>query len=114
MVLVFVCVHMLSLSCVQLFAAAWTVAHQVLLPMEFFKQEYWCGVCYHFLLQGFFPTQGLNLCLVHWWADSLPLNHLGSPQAFGIIAKNSAQPSHKDFSYFFSLKLLSLFILCLR
>ena len=80
MVLVFVCVHMLSLSCVQLFAAAWTVAHQVLLPMEFFKQEYWCGVCYHFLLQGFFPIQGLNLRLLHWQADSLPLNHLGSPQ----------------------------------
>ena len=30
----------------------------------------------HFLLQGIFPTQGLNLCLLHllhWEADSLPL-----------------------------------------
>ena len=26
----------------------------------------------HFLLQGIFPTQGLNLCLLHWQADSLP------------------------------------------
>ena len=25
------------------------------------------------LLQGIFPTQGLNLCLLHWQADSLPL-----------------------------------------
>ena len=36
----------------------------------------------HFLLQGIFPTQGLNprlLSLLHWQADSLPLHHLGSP-----------------------------------
>ena len=36
----------------------------------------------HFLLQGIFPTQGLNLhllLLLHWQADSLPLSHLGSP-----------------------------------
>ena len=25
------------------------------------------------LLQGIFPAQGLNLCLLHWQADSLPL-----------------------------------------
>ena len=31
------------------------------------------GVGYHFLLQGFFLTQGLNLCFLHWQADSLPL-----------------------------------------
>ena len=35
----------------------------------------------HFLLQGFFPTQGLNPCLLHWQADSLPLSHLQSPLA---------------------------------
>ena len=33
----------------------------------------------HFLLQGIFPTQGLNLHLLQWQADSLPLSHLGSP-----------------------------------
>ena len=33
----------------------------------------------HFLLQGFFPTQGLSLHLLHWQADSLPLSHQGSP-----------------------------------
>ena len=32
-----------------------------------------------FLLQGIFPTQGLNPHLLHWQADSLPLNHQGSP-----------------------------------
>ena len=24
---------------------------------------------------GIFPDQGLNLCLLHWQADSLPLSH---------------------------------------
>ena len=35
----------------------------------------------HALLQGIFPTQGLNprlLLLLHWQLDSLPLSHLGS------------------------------------
>ena len=40
------------------------------------------GGC-HFLLQGIFPTQGANLCLLHWQADSLPLNHLESPYQAG-------------------------------
>ena len=30
----------------------------------------------HFLLQGIFPTQGLNLHLLHWQVDSLPLSYL--------------------------------------
>ena len=34
---------------------------------------------YHFFLQGIFPTQGWNLHLLHWQADSFPLSHLGSP-----------------------------------
>ena len=34
----------------------------------------------HLLFQGIFPTQGLNLDLLHWQADSLPPgSHLGSP-----------------------------------
>ena len=38
------------------------------------------GVGCHFLLQGIFPTQGLNLCLLHWQADSSPPRRLGSPE----------------------------------
>ena len=41
------------------------------------------GVGSHFLLQGIFLTQGLDLCvlhLLHWQADSLPLSHLGCPE----------------------------------
>ena len=33
---------------------------------------------YHFLLQGIFPTQGLNLSLLHYQVDSFTLSHLGS------------------------------------
>ena len=33
----------------------------------------------HFLLQGIFPTQGWNPCLLHWQAGSLPLSHQGGP-----------------------------------
>ena len=32
----------------------------------------------HSLLQGIFPTQRLNPCLLHLQGDSLPLNHQGS------------------------------------
>ena len=31
--------------------------------------------------RGIFLTQGLNLHLLHWQADSLPLSHQGSPNA---------------------------------
>ena len=37
------------------------------------------GVGCHVLLQGIFPTQGLNLHLLPWQADRLALNHLGNP-----------------------------------
>ena len=43
--------------------------------MEFSKQEYRSR---EFLLQGIFATQGLNLHLLHWQAESLPLCHLRS------------------------------------
>ena len=29
---------------------------------------------------GIFPTQGSNLCLLHWQVDSLPLSHQGNPK----------------------------------
>ena len=31
------------------------------------------GVVCHFLLWGIFPTEGLNMCLLNWQMDSLPL-----------------------------------------
>ena len=46
--------------------------------MEFSSKN--TGVGCHFLSQEIFPTWGLNLCLVHWQADSLLLSHQGSPR----------------------------------
>ena len=55
----------------------WTVACQALLSMGFTKQEYYSGC--HFLLQGIFPTQGMNLGLLHCRQILYQLSHQGSP-----------------------------------
>ena len=68
-------------SGVRLFAAPRTVACQVPLPWDSPSKNTRVG--YHFLLQGTFPTQGLNLCLLHllhWQVGSLPLAPPGKPQ----------------------------------
>ena len=67
------------LSGAQLFVTPGTVAHQP--PLWDFPGKN-TGVSCHFLLQGIFLTQGFNpriLHLLHCQADSLPLNHQGSP-----------------------------------
>ena len=53
---VYVCAQ--SLSCVQLFAIPWAVAHQVFCPWYFPGKS--TGVGCHFPLQGIFLTQGSN------------------------------------------------------
>ena len=76
-------------ACVCSFASnsetSWAVARQAPLSMGFSRQ-----VGCHFLLQGIFPTQGLNLsllCLLYWQADSLSPSHLGSPGLEEAITK---------------------------
>ena len=62
------------------FATPWTVGRQAPLFMGFSSKN--TGVGCHFLLQGIFPTQGLNPCLLRLLrrqVDSLPLGHLGNP-----------------------------------
>ena len=62
------------ISPVQFFATPWTIAHHwAPLSMEFSTQEYWSRC--HFLLQGFFPTQGLNLGPLHCRHILYHLNH---------------------------------------
>ena len=51
----------------------------LLCPWDFPGKNTGVGCC--FLLQGIYPTEGLNpslLRLLHWETDSLPLCHLGS------------------------------------
>ena len=38
---------------------------------------------------GVFPDQGLNLCLFHWQADSLPLSHQGSPSYQPFVSSSN-------------------------
>ena len=62
----------------------WTVAHRAPLSVGFSRQEYWSGC--PALLQGIFPTRGLDLCLsclFHWQVGSLPLATPGCGRYFG-------------------------------
>ena len=52
-----------SLSRVRPFATPWTVTYQALRPWDSPGKN--TGVGCHFLLQGIFPTQGLNPGLPH-------------------------------------------------
>ena len=59
------------LSRVQLFATAWTVAHQAPLSMKFFRQEYWSGL--PFPSPGDLPdpgTETVSLASSHWQVAS--------------------------------------------
>ena len=60
------------------FMTAETVTHQSPLSWDFLGKN--TGVGCHFLLQGSFPTQGLNPSLLHWQAGFLPLSCQRSPQ----------------------------------
>ena len=66
-----------SLSCVWLFLTPRTAGCQASLCMGFPRPEYQSGL--PFLYLGIFLTQESNLCLPHRQANSLPLNHQGSP-----------------------------------
>ena len=59
----------------QLFATPWNAAHQAPLSVGFSRQKR--GVGCHFLLQGIFPTQRLNLGLLHYRQIPYSLSHQG-------------------------------------
>ena len=66
------------LCCVQLLVThGLTVALQAPLSMEFSKQEH--GMACHSLLEGIFPTQGLNLDLLHCRQVIYHMKHHGRP-----------------------------------
>ena len=67
-----------SLSRVPLFATPWTVAHQA--PLSWDSPGKNNGVGYYALLQGIFPTQGLNPGPLQGRQILYSLSHQGSPQ----------------------------------
>ena len=76
-------VHAKFLSCVQLFAILWTVAHEASLSMGFSGKRILEWVC-HALLQGIFLTQRLNPCLQHLLL-LLVINNMGSNKIISIL-----------------------------
>ena len=74
------------LSCfsrIRLFATPWAVV-QVYLSREFSRQD--TGVGHHALLQGIFPTQGLNPGLPHCRWIVYHLSQQGSPRVLAWVA----------------------------
>ena len=63
----------------------WPDGLRLLCPWNFPAKN--TGVGCHFLLQGIFPTQGLNPHLLHWQVDSLPPCHLRSPLSAEEVTK---------------------------
>ena len=68
---------MVSLSCIQLFATTWTVAHQALPFIEFSRQEYWSGL--PFPSPGDLPKPGMEPRSPALRADASPSEPPGNP-----------------------------------
>ena len=68
-----------SLSCVQLFATPWTVAHQAPPSMGFSRQEYWSGLS--FPSPGDLPDTGIEPRSPALEADTLTSEPPGKPQS---------------------------------
>ena len=75
------------LSHVRLFVTPWTVACQAPLSMRILQAKN-IVLVWHALLQGIFPTQGLNPGLPHFRWILYQLSNKGSPKAWYIIANS--------------------------
>ena len=67
------------------------------LSMRFPRQEYWNGL--PFPSPGDLPHPGIKpKSSLHWWADSLPLSHQGSPihidTVLLVVKENSISITH--------------------
>ena len=83
-------------SHVRLYVTPWTVACQAPLSVGFSRQEYKNLSC-HALLQGIFPTQGSNPCLLrllHWQAGSLTLVPPGKPLSGQLSVRSVKSIDH--------------------
>ena len=78
-----------SLSCVQLFATPWTIAHQTPLSVEFSRQEYWSVL--PFPSPGDLPDLGIEPRTPALQADSLLAFHQGHPHPYPIPKLNFSE-----------------------
>ena len=86
-----VCVCVFAQSCPTLWQPHGLELARLLCPWNFPGKNSEMGC--HFLLQGIFLTQRLNLCLLHWLVDCLPLRHLESLYAINAFEKNQCHGS---------------------
>ena len=87
-------------SSVGLFATLWTVTTRFFCPWNAPDKN--TGVGCYTLLQGIFPTQGLNphlLCLLHWQAGSLPLVPPGKSSHTYIWIRSPSNPTYIQTGY---------------
>ena len=79
----FSCVRLfLTLSCIQLFATQWTIAHQAPLSTGFSRQEYWNGLpCPP---PGHLPNPGIQPRSPALQVDSLLSGPPGNPKNTGV------------------------------
>ena len=87
--------HQLSISAFSCFTFVWlcatlcaTLSHQAPLSMRFSRQEYWSEL--PFPTSGIFPTQELNLGVLHCRHILYHLSHQGNPKVAEVQA-NSVQ-----------------------
>ena len=81
-----------SLSCVQLFATSWTVAHQAPPSMEFSRQEYWIGL--PFPSPGYLPNPGIKPGSSVLQADALPSEPPGNKAVLDNLNESNPYPNH--------------------
>ena len=82
------------------------IARQALLSMGFFPGKN-TGVSCHFLLQGIFPSQRSNPCLLHRQVSSLPLSHQGNPAeylVYGFIHPHNDLVGYTLFNFLFYIR----------
>ena len=104
-------------SHVQLFVASWTVPWKAALSMELSRKKN-AGMSFHFVLQGIFPSQGLNpspLHFLHWQAYSLPLVPPGTHLSYTSTKYILLQPGVVSYLYMYPfLTNPSKFLACSR
>ena len=83
--MIWYCVIACMLSCVQLFATPWTIAHQASLYIEFSRQEYWSGL--PFPPSGHLPSPRIK-----------PVSPGSSPLACGFFSTSATWEAY-DFFY---------------
>ena len=74
---------------IRLFVTLWTVPARLFCP--WYSPSRNTGVGCPALLQGIFPAQGSNPCLLHWQVGSLPLALPGKASWMVTLSKDSAR-----------------------